>query len=369
MSPASMGGMDCRVIRAGPAVRSMPPPSCLLLLCGRSRDPPVRRPEGSCTTVRVTSLTLLITIALSMTHAAQAPVPRPSTDAGETYAHTVVKGDTLIGLSRVLLADARQWPLIRRLNRVREPRRLQPGSTLRIPIDLLRSLPGSAEILWVRGPVRVQTADGASRVALLGATLGPGATIVTGAAQSVRLRLSTGGVVTVGEHAQIAFRELRTFPAAGSHRTLISIDRGRLETVVAPVTAPGQRYEIRTPVVTTAVKGTDFRVGVNEIGTAAATEVTAGLVDLARDTEAMAVPAGFGAMARQGEALSAPRTLLPAMVTGGIQAVLTRLPTRIRWPAIAGAARYRVQVAPDAGGPLLDDSTGDRRRSVLARPA
>ncbi|MGZ8457883.1 MAG: aminotransferase class V-fold PLP-dependent enzyme, partial [Gemmatirosa sp.] len=79
---------------------------------------------------------------------------------------------------------------------------------------------------------------GASRVALLGGTLGPGATIVTGAAQSVRLRLSTGGVVTVGEHAQIAFRELHTFPAAGSHRTRLARGYARLHAAGQALVAP-----------------------------------------------------------------------------------------------------------------------------------
>ena len=166
--------------------------------------------------------------------------------------------------------------MLQRINHVRNPRRLRPGSTLDIPVELLRSVPVRAEVLWVRGSARVWRADGIDAVALVGATLDEGARVTTAAGAAIGLRLATGATITIGEGADVAFDELRVVPAAGAARTGIDLRRGRLQNTVPAKTAPGQRYQIRTPVITTAVRGTTFRVGVDESGTAAVAEVTDG---------------------------------------------------------------------------------------------
>jgi len=78
-----------------------------------------------------------------------AAVPARPTSAPppELYLHTIVPRDTLIALGRALLTDPGRWRAVQKLNHVRNPRRLRPGSTLGIPIDLLKSVQGSAEVL------------------------------------------------------------------------------------------------------------------------------------------------------------------------------------------------------------------------------
>jgi hypothetical protein len=304
--------------------------------------------------VRLALLAVHLQLHSGLAHA-QPVTTAPAGAAANVYLHTVVRGDTLIGLGRALLEDRRKWPAIQALNRVRNPRRLRPGTRLRFPLELLRSLPGSAEVLWVRGQPQVRQPDGITVVALLGSTIAPGSTLVTATAQSVRIRLSTGGTLTVGERTQLTFTELRSIPAAGATRTRLQIDRGRIESAVEPSPSPARRYEIHTPVVTTAVRGTEFRVAVDDAGESAATEVTDGRVEVARAAETMGIAAGFGTMARRDQPLAAPRALLPAVATQPIEAALTRLPIRMRWSPVPGAAAYRVQLTPDGGGAIVDD--------------
>ena len=54
-----------------------------------------------------------------------APVSPP-----DVYVHLIAPRDTLIAVSRALLADPRRWPILQRLNRVRNPRRLRPDRVL-----------------------------------------------------------------------------------------------------------------------------------------------------------------------------------------------------------------------------------------------
>ena len=230
----------------------------------------------------------------------------------DVYVHTVMPRDTLIGVSRALLADPRRWPVLQRLNRVANPRRLRPGRPLDIPIDLMRTVPASADVLWVRGGPRVLRTDGTNIVALVGATVGEGSRVTTQAGEAVGVRLSTGATLTIGESADVVFEAIRHIPAADAARTLIDLRRGRIQNAVPPSRAPAQRYEIRTPVVTTAVRGTTFRVGVDDGGEAARAEVTEGTVGVARAAEAVDVAAGFGTVSRANVPLTPPRTLLPA---------------------------------------------------------
>ncbi len=291
---------------------------------------------------------------------ARPAVAQSSTAATDTYAHTIEPGDTIIGLSARLLADPRQWPTIQRLNRVRNPRRLQPGRQLLFPLDLMRSLPGSARVLWVRGQPRIEQPDGSGGIALLGATLGPGSRLLTGADESVQLELSTGSVVTIGAHARITIEDLRLLPDAGVGRTTIGVDRGRVEGRVTPATRPGQRYELRTPVVTTAVRGTQLRVGVDDSGTSVVTEVTEGRVAVVQGDDDVSVEAGFGTRARAGAPLTTPRALLPPIDAGRVEATTTRLPVRLQWPAVAEASAYRVRVTRPPDGAVVDEQTVSR---------
>ena len=293
-----------------------------------------------------------------MTPAAQTPAPALESEAlpsaSDQYVHTIVRGDTLIGIGEALLANPHAWPVVQRLNRVRDPRRLRPGALLRIPVTLLRHLPGRADVEWVTGRVQTKSADGPAVVALLGATLQPGTTIVTGPDSALRLRLSGGAVVTVGEQTELTLIDLREFPAADTTRTVLGVEQGRVEQDVPTRARPGQHFEIRTPVVTTAVRGTGFRVGVPPGRTSAITEVTEGRVAVGRGTDSVTVTAGFGAVVREGAALPVPRALLPSPRLDATPLSVTRLPVRVDWPSVRGAARYRVEIAPDGETRWLD---------------
>ena len=54
---------------------------------------------------------------------------------------TVVKSDTLIGLTQRVLVSATAWREVASRNRLANPNRIYPGHVLRIPVRLLRGTP------------------------------------------------------------------------------------------------------------------------------------------------------------------------------------------------------------------------------------
>src|SRR5690606_25158910 len=92
--------------------------------------------------------------------------------AQDELRYTVQPGDTLIGIARTHFTDPSRWPDLKRLNRVRNERRLMPDSTLRIPVDWLRQAPAQAQVMRADGDV---TLDGRTPqvgdIALEGSTI------------------------------------------------------------------------------------------------------------------------------------------------------------------------------------------------------
>lgn len=283
-----------------------------------------------------------------------AALPAPAAPEAQ-WLHRVERGDTLIGLrGRVMRADA-DWRLVQRLNRIADPRRLQPGSTLRIPLGLLLERPAVAEVLHVHGEVRVERPGQAAQALAASTAVGSGDVLVTGPQSSLSLRFADGSSTLIGPDSRVAVERhvtLATRPGgAPVADTRLRIEGGSTLNRV-PAARPASRFEIRTPAANLAVRGTEFR-GRFE-GRAALAEVTEGRLGIA----GAALDAGFGARAEAGAA-PLVRPLLPAPARGALPARIERVPLVLPLPApgtLPGAAAWRAQVfAPGEPGRLLLD--------------
>ena len=107
---------------------------------------------------------------------------------------TVVKSDTLIGLTQRVLVSATAWREVASRNRLANPNRIYPGQVLRIPVRLLCGTPRPAMLVSSAGDVRIDA------VALPGSALGDtpiadGQMVQTGPAGSAVIDLGDGSRV------------------------------------------------------------------------------------------------------------------------------------------------------------------------------
>ncbi len=75
---------------------------------------------------------------------------------GKTVEITVVKNDNLVNICRKYLEDPSNWPKIGRINRLKNYDLIHPGQTLNIPVVLLKGLPVSGQVIFVKGDVAVR---------------------------------------------------------------------------------------------------------------------------------------------------------------------------------------------------------------------
>ena len=276
--------------------------------------------------------------------------PAPAADALVPY--RVRRGDTLPGLARAYLLPGHTYGEIRQLNGAVDPGHLQPGETLLIPTQWLRVVPIAARIEAFRGRV---TLDG-RRLARIGALLREGMRVSTGVNASVSFRLADKSTVTLPSLSTIRVVRLRRTLLTGQVERAFMLEAGRSDAEVRPSRGGRDPFEIRTPVSVAAVRGTQFRVSVEQGGKAATTSVVEGKVGVQGTGGEALVPAEYGlastlqSTGRPVPLLAPPDIEQPVHVeTDGTQVFTIDPP--------GGAARYRLQIADD-------DEFHDMRKEV-----
>lgn len=254
----------------------------------------------------------------------------------------MVKGDTLLALAQRYTEGPQSWTVLQRLNSVADPYALPIGKTLRIPFSLIPEAPAPARIVHASGQV---LADGRSTTP--GELLPEGTTLTTASNGFATLQLADGSTVTLPGNSSLALQRLQAFKNTGLTDTIVSVQSGSVESVVAPEHTGVGRFEVRTPVAITGVRGTRLRVHSGSSGTQ--TEVLSGQAHLEGSaTGAARLTSGQGAATRPDGVLGAVRTLPAAPVLSAPE----RGPQgwKVDFAPVPGASAYLVRVADDAQG-------------------
>lgn len=312
-------------------------------------------PRPLCATAALALIGAFAALSGASAHANSAAADTPS--QADEIAHTVQDGDTLEGLAKAYLAAPRQWPLLQARNKVANPRRLQPGSIVWIPVRLQPS--ESATVEFVHGAVTAQArASDAPAPVAKGGKLDEGTALNVGPDAFVAVRLADGTVVRVQAQSELQLRQLRRRGRAGSVQSVLEMRSGTVEASVPPSAEAFRRMEIRTPLAVTSVRGTRFSVQMAESGETTASVLNGSVAVQSRSNEGNpgASAAGTSLLAPgQGLAVAtdgtvgAPRALIAAPDTSGVPATLGDASIlAINVPTQPGAVRYVAQVAQDA---------------------
>lgn len=281
---------------------------------------------------------------------------RAQTDAVDAdWRYRIQPGDTLITLTDAWLAPPKTWRDLQKLNRVPDPLRLMPGSTLRMPVAWLKREASVAEAVFARGQVTRQRGS-ASEALLAGATLQSGDRIRTGSQSSASLRFADGSRLLIPPESDITLEQLLVLGRGAIPAVRIGVQQGGADSRVAPNAQRVPLYEVRTPHVNLGVRGTEFRV--QTAAGASRMQVLSGAVHA--DGLGPDVASGQGLLAEGSARSVAP--LLPAPDLGGLTPVAERLPLHLAWVGgPAGAATWRAQlfVQGDFDRLLLDGKFGE----------
>ena len=274
----------------------------------------------------------------------------PATAADWIY--TVVDGDNLWDVSTRYLDTTLRYEQLRRLNNIERPRRMQPGTRIRVPMKWIRSNPAQAVVMAIGGRPTLMRHDGSQEdLDAAGATIGLGDRLRTPADSSVAVRFADGSVVTLYENSEMLFDHLSAHGETGMVDSRLRLIEGRLDTRVKPAVGPGSRFEIHTPSAISAVRGTTYRAATRESGRLSNIEVIEGRVAVAGASKSLLVRGGFGTQVRKDAAPQRPSRLLPAPQIEPYPQPIRYLNEALRWQPVDGASAYRVEIG---AGTTLD---------------
>lgn len=295
---------------------------------------------------------------MTLVLAAATPVA-PHSDA-RILRYQVRKDDTLNNLARRYFVSVAAIDQVVKASNLGQPRKLIENETIQIPYRVLRWQPVNGAVVSFRGMVRL-----GGEVASVGKRLDEGARVETAGDSFVALRFPDGTITTLPSNSRVLAVSMRRYILTGEVDRRFIVEKGASEWSVTPARSPKDRFDVRTPVATTAVRGTEFRVTYAEAGQQSGTGVVKGEVAFStpKSDAAVPLPVGFGAVTDARGGVD-KRALLEA--PGLEKGYAAQRAEKVRFAAmpVKGAALYRFEIARDSS--FLESVTELRAAEPLA---
>lgn len=214
--------------------------------------------------------------------------------------YSIRPDDKLKAIAERLLKPQYDWPSIAHYNHIKDIERLQVGSILKIPLSWLKHQPRPAKVVTFEGVALVKRRQNTRYQDLTGSTaLYVGDEVLTREGRVV-IGFADQSTIKLEEYSHLIFNKLSKYNEIGMVDTRMRLRRGGLRTIVSPLDK-GSRYEISTPSAVAAVRGTDFRLRTNKLGTTL--EVIEGAVQFVYEHGTELIKAGKGARALTSRAM------------------------------------------------------------------
>ncbi len=261
------------------------------------------------------------------------------------WQYSVRPGDNLIQFANRYLINPDDWRALQVLNQIKNPKRMQTGQLIRVPLALLKQVPASAEVVLASGQAGILRADNSVQALVIGQQLSAGTALITGANSKLHIKFADGSIVSMQPNSTMKLDALSMYSGGGMVDTKLRLQQGKLETEANPAHVRGNQMQIFTPSAVAAVRGTKFRVSTDDVSIHQ--ETLEGQVALIAAGETVAVDKGFGSLSEGGNAPLPPVLLLPAPATESLASKLEALPATFNMPAQAGAVAWLGKVAAD----------------------
>jgi hypothetical protein len=160
----------------------------------------------------------------------------------------------------------------------------------------------------------------------------------------IRLRPNSKAMIDLSGSTKSARGDIRV--------TKVKLESGSLVAKVKKLLQRDSRFEIQTPTATSFIRGTEFRVKVED-GSATRLEVLEGAVDFGSAAENVSVKGNFGSLATDAGTLPVEPQALPAapaeLFTPEDRQVLDdSLATyQFSWATVANATKYHLEISSD----------------------
>jgi hypothetical protein len=264
----------------------------------------------------------------------------------EIWAIEMRQGDTISAIARRYLVNPNDWMKLQQFNNVRLDKAMPVGTRVNVPASWMRIADLDAQIVAVRGKVRIERA-GKEVPATVGTAIKVGDRIVAAEASSVTLKFTDGSLSSLHANTDARIDLMRGVPSTDLIAQRLRLNAGRIEHAVTPRKNSSSTFEVQTSVTTIGVRGTKFRTTVDDVSRG---EVLEGRVEAlgTGSPKPVSVAAGFATVIPASGIPTPPIALLPAPDLSKNPASYELAQPDITFPALQDAEQYRAMVASDA---------------------
>lgn len=265
---------------------------------------------------------------------------------GNQVAYTVAPGESLPTIAEQLTSKAENWRELAKANRLAMTPAVKPGTRLVIPPHLLPEDPVEASIVSMSGNVYKISERGAISTLNQDDKITEGMKITLGRKSFLTIGLPDGSRISLPSNTYLRMTRLRMTRFTKSPKTEVTLLNGSAEMEVASLRNNAGKFVVRTVAWIAGVRGTRFRVHVND--GSAMTEVLEGEVAVkpVKEKQERILQAGTGLSQNAGgkiklaQLLEPPRFCINCMPPREGNIVVAIDPVR-------GASGYRLKLATD----------------------
>ncbi len=287
-------------------------------------------------------IVLLASLLSLISHNATA---QPAGAEGDYFLYHIKEGETLSSLSETFTSKQSNWQAIRRINKISNTRQIPVGMTLQIPFELIDAVPDQARIIYLNGDVKINNQPINKQYVINEADI-----VTTGPQSNITFELSDESKVQIPPESTVVIERLRKFRGTGLIDSIFDIQSGRVAAHASPNETGVGRFEVRTPVSITGVRGTVLRTGASQ-SKGASSELLQGHASFISGTsrqQATNITSNQGITANtQGEAGDIIELLPPPQIN------LTQsspFAFKVDIEPVAGANGYLIRVSNDISG-------------------
>ncbi len=291
----------------------------------------------------LTALTLLVASLM-----ATAPAFGQATGArGDYFTYRFRPGDILLTLSQRFTHNEDNWKAIREINGIADQYKIPVGFELKVPFSMIDEIPAVATISHLRGKAFVNGLP----IRETGGQIQEGSVVAAGPDSNVTLTLPDKSKVLVPADSSVTAKRLRQFSGTGYIDAIFTIEKGDVQSHVDPGVQGVGRFEIRTPVSVTGVRGTIVRAGMLQ-NQGVYSAIVKGHADVSQPgaTAITSLAANQGLVSDSQGRAQAARSLLPPPVLRPLPGQRQNQISQVQFDPVPGAVAYQVILADDTEG-------------------
>jgi len=274
----------------------------------------------------------------------------PFSASAKDWVYVVAQGDNIWNISKRYLNDINHFQDIQKINNISVAKQLKPGEVLRIPLEWVKNHVATVTVKSLSGE-SIKVTDGKITPVNNQTIFTLGDELRVAANATITLVFADNTEITLSDSVLITFDHLSEYGETGMVDTRVRLQGGKVEIRAAKQIGAGSRLDIQTASAITSVRGTIFRVGVNnkqeKQDDFSIVEVLEGEVGVSNGNDSIGVKQGFGLKVEKGKELQQPVKLLlpPALIN--FAPVVEKTDQSVTWQSVDLASRYNIQISTD----------------------